>query len=91
MTPWGRETREAGWIDLYVTLNGATWAVGGSRRCHCCCPPFAARERCCCCCWRHKSLSDNNCDAESSSARQIGQTLPDHSLSVGGITYLRTP
>lgn len=29
MTPWGREVREAGWIDLYVTLNGATWPQGG--------------------------------------------------------------
>ena len=29
MAPWGRETREAGWIDLYVTLNGATWEMGG--------------------------------------------------------------
>lgn len=29
MSPWGREVREAGWIDLYVTLNGATWQMGG--------------------------------------------------------------
>ena len=29
MAPWGREVREAGWIDLYVTLNGATWEIGG--------------------------------------------------------------
>lgn len=29
MSPWGREVREAGWIDLYVTLNGATWEMGG--------------------------------------------------------------
>ena len=28
-TPWGREFREAGWIELYVTLNGATWQMGG--------------------------------------------------------------
>lgn len=28
-TPWGPELREAGWIDLYVTLNGATWQMGG--------------------------------------------------------------
>lgn len=26
---WGREVHEAGWIDLYVTLNGATWQMGG--------------------------------------------------------------
>lgn len=30
MSPWGPEVREAGWIDLYVTLNGATWQIGGS-------------------------------------------------------------
>ena len=29
MSPWGREVREAGWIDLYVTLSGATWEMGG--------------------------------------------------------------
>jgi hypothetical protein len=29
MRPWGREVREAGWIDLYVTLYGATWKMGG--------------------------------------------------------------
>jgi hypothetical protein len=29
MSPWGREVREAGWIDLYVTLNGATGEMGG--------------------------------------------------------------
>ena len=29
VSPWGREVREAGWIDLYVTLNGATWEIGG--------------------------------------------------------------
>lgn len=29
MSPRGREVRQAGWIDLYVTLNGATWEMGG--------------------------------------------------------------
>lgn len=29
MSPRGREVRQAGWIDLYVTLNGATWQMGG--------------------------------------------------------------
>lgn len=29
MSPWGREVREAGWIDLYVTLDGATREIGG--------------------------------------------------------------
>lgn len=27
--PWGREVRQAGWVDLYVTLNGTTWQMGG--------------------------------------------------------------
>lgn len=27
--PWGREVREAGWVDLFVTLNGATSHIGG--------------------------------------------------------------
>lgn len=29
VNPWGRQVREAGWIDLYVTLNGTTWQIGG--------------------------------------------------------------
>lgn len=29
ISPWSREVREAGWIDLYVTLNGTTWQMGG--------------------------------------------------------------
>lgn len=29
MSPWGPDVREAGWIDLYVTLSGATWELGG--------------------------------------------------------------
>jgi hypothetical protein len=29
MSRWGREVHEAGWIDLYVTLNSATWQIGG--------------------------------------------------------------
>lgn len=29
MSPWGPDVREAGWIDLYVTLSGATWEMGG--------------------------------------------------------------
>lgn len=29
MSPWGTDVREAGWIDLYVTLSGATWEMGG--------------------------------------------------------------
>jgi hypothetical protein len=27
--PWGRQIREAGWVDLFVTLNGATWQIAG--------------------------------------------------------------
>jgi hypothetical protein len=29
VTPWGREVREAGWVDLFVTLNDGTWQIGG--------------------------------------------------------------
>lgn len=29
MTSCGLETRQAGWIDLYMSLNGATWEMGG--------------------------------------------------------------
>lgn len=28
-SPWGQSIREAGWIDLFITLNGETWAIGG--------------------------------------------------------------
>jgi hypothetical protein len=27
--PFGRHIQDAGWIDLYVTLHGSTWLIGG--------------------------------------------------------------
>lgn len=28
-SPWGRSVRGAGWIELFITLNGSTWPLSG--------------------------------------------------------------